>query len=193
MAVKKRVLKKKETPQFSIDWVDIDSISLWEDNPRMNDEASKKLASIIEDHGIKSPIVCWDKNRVIYKGNTTYKACKLLGYEKVPVVFHTFKSEVSAKAYGIADNKASEMAEWDEAVLYKMMNQKEFKKAELNTGFSDREVELLDFWPPSEEREQKAKVEGKTLSLRIVIEVTAENYQALKEELKNNSKVEKVR
>ena len=189
MATKKkspsRATKASQPTLFQIEWVDIDSIKLWEDNPRFNDEASEKLAGIIKDHGIKSPIVCWDKNRTIYKGNTTYKACKLLGMDKVPVVFHSFDSEVSAKAYGIADNKASEMAEWDEELLLNMMQTKEFKEADLTTGFTDREIELMDFWPPSEEQKETAKTQNKKLKFKIAFEVGADEYQEVKKALEN--------
>lgn len=182
--------KPKATPvkEFHVEWVDIDSIKLWEDNPRWNDDASTKLAKIIENHGIKSPIICWDKNRVIYKGNTTYKACKLLGYKKVPVVFHSFASETSAKAYGIADNKASEMASWDEELLHNMMSTKEFKTAGFETGFSDKEIELMDFWPPEEHRVAKAKKEGKQLCFNVRIQIPMDDYETVLKEIKKTVK-----
>lgn len=174
------IAKKKVAPvveQFEIEWVEIGSIRLWEDNPRMNDDASVKLAEIIEAHGIKSPIVCWSKNRVIYKGNTTFKACRLLGMDKVPVIFHDFPSEASAKAYGIADNKASEMAGWDDEVLTKIMGAKEFKNHGFVTGFSEKEIELMDFWPPEEERVEKAKKAGKAIMFNVKVQIPMDSYQ----------------
>jgi hypothetical protein len=144
---KKKVVRKKkqvaEQIQWDIQWVDIASIKLWGNNPRINEDAAKKLAPIIKAHGIKSPIVCWDKNRTVYKGNTTIKACKILGIEKVPVVFHDFASEVAAEAYGIADNKSGENSEWDENLLVSMMDTKEFKEAKLTTGFTKSEAKSL--------------------------------------------------
>ena len=185
MAVKKKKIVKKTTQkEFVVEWVEIDSVKLWEDNPRMNDDASEKLAEIIKDHGVKSPIVCWDKNRTIYKGNTTWKACKLLGMKKVPVVFHEFSSEVSAKAYGIADNKASELADWDEEIIFSMMTAQEFKDVDLETGFTDREVALLDFWPPEEEEVERAEVEGKELRFKVSIEVGTDQYTEVMELVK---------
>ena len=62
----------------SVKWVDIKSIKLWKGNPRKNEGAAKKLAPILKEHGIKSPLVVWKKDKTIYKGNTTYKAAKLL-------------------------------------------------------------------------------------------------------------------
>ena len=169
--------KKMKAPQFQVEWVDIASIKLWEDNPRYNDEAAEKLSLIIKDHGFKTPIVCWDKNRVIYKGNTTFKAAKILGFKKVPVIFHSFESELAAKAYGIADNKASELADWDEDVLVEMMKAPEFKKLNKNVGFTDTELKMLDFYPPDVESESKAKKKGEELTFKISLEVTQSDYE----------------
>lgn len=138
--------KKKpegKSEEFSVEMVDISTIFLWGGNPRMNDKASMDLAKIIKAHGVRSPIICWDKNRTIYKGNTTYKACRILGMKKVPVVFHSFPSEAAAKAYGIADNKASELAGWDDELLLKIMGAEEFKSANFETGFSESEQKIM--------------------------------------------------
>lgn len=191
--IKKKVLKKKilkkeskfEFQEFGVEWVAIDSVKLWEDNPRFNEDAAEKLAEIIKVHGIKSPIVCWDKNRTIYKGNTTYKACKLLKMDKVPVIFHSFESEIAAKAYGIADNKASEMAGWDDELLLRIMSTKEFKSSGLreSVGFEEREIELLDFWPPDQDRVKKAKKNGKDIFLKLNLSIPMDIYTEVREKV----------
>lgn len=192
---------------FKIKWVPINSVKLWEDNPRFNDEAAEKLALVIADNGFRSPIVCWSKNKVIYKGNTTYKAAKILekGLKikdkngkvvrtvtldkltggKMPVIFHHFKSEIAAKAYGIADNKASELSDWDEDVLVEMMKSPEFKKLKVNVGFSDTELKMLEFYPPDEETQGKGKAAGVDLSFKIVLEVPQVEYEVVLESLKH--------
>jgi len=171
--------------KFEVKWVPIGSLKLWDGNPRQNDDAAKDLAEVIRVHGIKSPLVVWDKNNVIYKGNTTFKALKILGFKEVPVVFHSFASEVAAQAYGIADNKASELAGWDNQLLVKMMNTKEFKASGLfaSTGFSSKEIELLDFWPPDANRVSKAKKEGKEIYFSISVKVQMDDFSALKREI----------
>lgn len=126
----------------NVKWVDIKSVKPWKDNPRKNDEAVEKLADLLAIHGIKSPLVAWEKNRVVYKGNTTLKAAKLLGLKKVPVAFVPFPSLSAAKAYGIADNKSSEFSEWDNEVLYGIMSAKGMKDKKV-TGFDTKEIDSL--------------------------------------------------
>ncbi len=137
--------------EFKVEWVDIDSVNLWESNPRKNATAVKKLASLIKEVGIRSPISVWRQNNIIYKGNTTWKACKLLGMEKIPVIFHDFTDEAEAVAYGIADNKASEYAEWDTDLLVESIKSlPKFLKTETHLGFEEKHIDFFDTFPPKQ-------------------------------------------
>jgi len=125
----------------SIAEVPINNVVLWKDNPRKNDAAVPKLADIIKTRGQVTPVVVWTKNMVAYKGNTTIKALKLLGYKMVKVLYADFPSETAAIAYGIADNKSSEWSEWDDEIL------KRFQQAEsvdlTTAGFTLKNVQML--------------------------------------------------
>lgn len=190
---------------FQVSWVTTKDVSNWEDNPRFNDEAAEKLAQIIAENGFRSPIVAWDKNNIIYKGNTTYKAALILEKKgvfvgkgnkkkkvtlesltggKIPVVFHHFESEIAAHAYAIADNKASELADWDEDLLVEMMKTPQFKKLNRNVGFSDQELKMLEFYPPDEDTKEKAKKAGTELTFKIVLEAGQDDYEELLEAIK---------
>lgn len=134
------------TPKFSIKETPIKEIKLWKENPRKNDEAVPKLMEIIKEHGVRSPIVAWSKNKTIYKGNTTYKACLKLGLKTVPVIFAEFKSEADAIAYAVADNKASEWAEWDDNVLVKLLTDRKMINLEnihSKLGYTQKEFTTL--------------------------------------------------
>ena len=87
-------------------------IKPYEKNPRKNDNAVKYVANSIKKFGFKSPIVI-DKNNVIVCGHTRYKAAKKLGLDKVPCIVADDLTEEQIKAYRLADNKVSELAEWD--------------------------------------------------------------------------------
>jgi hypothetical protein len=119
--------------------VPINSIKLWDKNPRKNDGAVKKLSEIIKHHGQVSSIIVWDKDMTIYKGNTTWKALKLLDKKECRIDLVSFPSEVSAIAYAIDDNKASEMSAWDEDVLLKLMQS---EKLDIKS-FSEKEIEIF--------------------------------------------------
>lgn len=122
--------------------VPIDSIKLWEGNPRYNDSAVPRLAKLFQINGVRSPVVAWSKNKVVYKGNTTLKALQALGSKFIPVLFQDFSSEAAAEAYGISDNKSSEFSEWDEDILLELMQSEEIKNSPA-TGFKESELSRM--------------------------------------------------
>ena len=90
----------------------IKDIKPYEKNPRKNDSAVDAVANSIKEFGFKVPVVI-DKDNVIVCGHTRYKAAKKLGIDKVPCVVADDLTEEQIKAYRLADNKVSELAEWD--------------------------------------------------------------------------------
>ena len=99
----------------------ISSVAPWKNNPRKNEHAVEPLAKIIKIHGQVSPIVVWEKDMTIYKGNTTWKAMKSLGLKEIRCLLVSFPSETAAAAYAIADNKSGEWSQWDDEILTKLM------------------------------------------------------------------------
>lgn len=127
--------------------VPLDSVKLWKNNPRKNDAAAKHLSKLIKEHGQRTPIVVWEKDNTIYKGNTTWKAMKLLGAKYIDVIFTQFKSKGEAVKYGLADNKSGEWSEWDDDILVKLFEAEEFKGVDLDaTGFTEQERNDLLPW-----------------------------------------------
>ena len=90
----------------------IGDIKPYEKNPRKNDSAVDAVANSIKEFGFKVPVVI-DKDNVIVCGHTRYKAAKKLGLKAVPCVVADDLTEEQIKAYRLADNKVSELAEWD--------------------------------------------------------------------------------
>lgn len=90
----------------------ITEIKPYEKNPRKNDNAVDAVANSIREFGFKSPVII-DKDNVIVCGHTRYKAAKKLGLDVVPCVVADDLTEEQIKAYRLADNKVSELAEWD--------------------------------------------------------------------------------
>lgn len=70
------------------------------------------MAASIKEFGFKVPIVV-DKNNVIIAGHTRLKAAQKLGLEEVPVIVADDLTEEQIKAFRLADNKVSELADWD--------------------------------------------------------------------------------
>lgn len=92
--------------------VNIELIKPYWRNPRNNDKAVEAVKQSITDYGMNQPLVL-DKENVIIAGHTRYKACLQLGMKKVPCVVLSDITQAKAKEYRIADNKTSELAEWD--------------------------------------------------------------------------------
>lgn len=85
-------------------------------NPRKNEAAVKYVKASIEKFGFKIPIII-DKNRVIVCGHTRLLAAKSLGMTEVPCIYADDLTDAQIKAFRLADNKVSEFAEWDDALL----------------------------------------------------------------------------
>lgn len=84
----------------------------YENNPRINDMAVEPVANSIKEFGFKVPIVA-TSDGVIIAGHTRYKAAKQLKMKTVPVIIADELTPEQVKAYRLADNKVSELAEWD--------------------------------------------------------------------------------
>ena len=117
----------------------ISDIKEYENNPRKNDQAVEAVASSIRSFGFKVPIII-DSNNVIIAGHTRLKASKKLGYTEVPCLIASDLTSEQVKAFRLADNKVSELAEWD---LDKLSEELSFIEMDMEQfGFEDLEQEL---------------------------------------------------
>jgi DNA modification methylase len=69
----------------------------------------------LERFGQQTPIVV-DSDGIIIKGNATVEAARALGWDSIEVV-RTELAGTEQRAYAIADNRSSELAEWDDPGL----------------------------------------------------------------------------
>jgi len=163
--------------------VPISSVKLWKKNPRANDEAAKKLATIIEEHGFRIPVVI-DSNGIIMAGNTRYKAAKLLGMKKIPAVKQEFVSEAQATAFALADNKASEWSTWDDDLLADLFGAKSFEGYKGRTGFSDAERRAITMEPDIDRINKIKSKESGIKGKMIVLVMDMAQRDEIKEMLK---------
>jgi len=98
--------------QMNIEYLPIEAIHPYENNPRRNEKAVDAVANSIREFGFKNPIIV-DSNNVIISGHTRRLAALKLGLDKVPVYRATDMTEAQVKAFRLADNRVSELAEWD--------------------------------------------------------------------------------
>lgn len=129
--------------EVAAEWVPIDELHVWKDNPRKNDGAPvKKVAESIHRFGFASPIIA-RRNGEIIAGHTRYKAAKQLKLDRVPVRYMDLEPD-AAHLLALADNRTAEEAEWDDAMLSAVLGQLESRGADLaSTGFDEKELERL--------------------------------------------------
>ena len=117
----------------------IDEIHPYEANPRINDDAVAAVANSIRQFGFRQPIVV-DADMTIVVGHTRWKAAQTLGLDKVPVHIAEDLSPEELRAYRLADNRTSELAEWEKALL----------KGEI-AALLDTDLDLTEFGFSSDE------------------------------------------
>ena len=93
--------------------VSVDKLIPYENNAKIHgDEQVKMIADSINEFGFISPCII-DKDYNIIAGHGRVLAAKLLGMESVPCLFVEGLTEAQRKAYILADNRLTEMGEWD--------------------------------------------------------------------------------
>jgi DNA modification methylase len=88
-------------------------------NPRSHSTKQiRQLARSIETFGFNVPLLI-DEDGGVIAGHGRLAACKRLGWTEVPCIRIEHLSEAQKRAYIIADNRLSENATWDDALLAK--------------------------------------------------------------------------
>ncbi|HIG0360410.1 TPA: DNA modification methylase [Clostridium sporogenes] len=141
---------------MEIEYLNIEKIKPYENNPRNNDAAVEKVAESIKEFGFKVPIIV-SKDNIIIAGHTRYKAAKKLEVKEVPVVIAEDLTTEQVKAFRIMDNKSSELATWNYEALLKEMEELKIEDYNLElTGFELNEIEgMMDEYNPKEVEEDQ--------------------------------------
>ena len=112
-------------------------------NPRKNAAAVATVAASLKEFGWRQPIVV-DEEMVILAGHTRLEAARQLGLATAPVHIARGLTPAQARAYRLMDNRASENAEWDEALLGLELGDLQGDGFDLAlTGFDDDELNRL--------------------------------------------------
>ncbi|NLB81562.1 MAG: ParB N-terminal domain-containing protein [Clostridiaceae bacterium] len=150
---------------MEIKMIDISKLKPYEKNPRHNDAGVDALAESIKQFGFKVPIVI-DENMVIVAGHTRLKAALKLKLKQIPCVIADNLSNNQIKAFRLADNKISEMSEWDYASLFDELDKLKVRDINMETfGFEDPNIN----WDRIEEISENNYEEPETDRLRSPI------------------------
>ena len=121
------------------EWVPIEALTPWRDNPRQNDQAVDAVADSIKRFGFASPIIARMDGEVI-AGHTRLKAAQALGLDRVPVRYMDL-DPADAKLLALADNRVGEIADWDDDRLSDILNELQADGVDLDgIGWSAEEL-----------------------------------------------------
>jgi DNA modification methylase len=126
---------------LAVEWISIDRLFENPANPRHNDAAVPHVAASLSRFGWRQPIVAKPSGEIV-AGHTRYKAAKTLGMDELPVV--RFEgSDLDATAYGIADNRTAEFAEWDQPALAGLLEELRSEDSLDGVGYTGPDIDAL--------------------------------------------------
>lgn len=136
----------------------IDSLQMYDNNPRNNEKAVEKVAKSIELYGFKVPMVI-DSHNVIICGHTRYKAMLMLGRggAEVPCVLANDLTDEQIKEFRLVDNKTSEYSDWDILALSEEL--KELERDMSDFDFQEAKIDWESVEDISEETYDEPKHE----------------------------------
>ena len=118
--------------------VDIDTLVEYPDNPRLGD--IEKIQESLLENGQYRPLTVNKNNNQILTGNHTWLAMKELGWEKCTVTYVDV-DENKAKKIVLVDNRLSAVADYDNELLSKMLQ--DMVEDLMGTGFEQKDVDEL--------------------------------------------------
>lgn len=126
----------------AIETVAIEKLKPWGKNPR-KEHAVEQIAKSMEAFGVLAPIIVQKGTYRILAGHGRLQAMRKLGVLETPVVVADLTDEQAA-AYTVADNKLTELAEWDLPALAEILKDLEAQKFDVKlTGFDDTDLRQL--------------------------------------------------
>lgn len=113
------------------------------------------LVKSINEFGFVNPILI-DEDKNVIAGHGRIEAAKICGFKELPAVIIEGLNDIQRRAYILADNRLSELAEWDnKLVAEELQGLHEMNFDTEVTGFSYEDIDFsfLD--------QEKAKIETK--------------------------------
>src|SRR4051812_34052111 len=112
----KRAAKSAKDQPPAAEWVALEALKLWADNPRDNDgEPVERVMRSIKRFGFGAPILARKADGEIIAGHARYKAAIVMGLERVPVRYLDL-SKREAHLLALADNRIAELTQWSESL-----------------------------------------------------------------------------
>ena len=131
------------TNENAAEWVELERLHGWDKNPKKHPDAQMRdLMKSIKRFGWGAVILARPNGEII-AGHGRMEAAKRLGMAKVPVRFLDL-DPAEAHLLALADNKLTEVGEWDDAMLREILASAKGDGADLDgLGWSDEELLAL--------------------------------------------------
>jgi len=151
-------MSKKE---IDYPFIEIDELKPYENNARLHpQEQIDKITNSIKEFGFITPVII-DENNTILVGHGRTLGAKQAGLTQVPYRRITNLTDEQKRAYILADNKLSDIAEWDEELL--KMELESITLDMTDFGFEDFEINIdEDITEIEEDKIPEPPVEPKT-------------------------------
>ena len=154
--------------------VDIDSVEAHPKNVRQGDIGA--ISESLKAHGQYRPIVVDRRTNRILAGNHTWKAAKALGWQQINAGFIETKDDDEALRILLADNKANDLATYNEPELIELLKQlADTDEGLLGTLFDGQE---LDDLISDDQQDQTGDQLLFAEKYEVVIECKDENQQS---------------
>jgi hypothetical protein len=120
--------------------VPIDDVQPHPGNPRRG--ALDEIANSLSEFGQLRPILLDAADgKTIVAGNHTWRAAKDLGWSHVAAIPNDFASPEEASAYLLADNRLSDLGEYERAELVELLTEVEASSAWKGTGYTQDDLD----------------------------------------------------
>jgi len=135
-------MARHDVSEPAAEWVSVDALTAWKDNPRRNENAIPEVMASIRRFGFASPIIARREDGEVIAGHTRLEAARRLGLDRVPVRYMDL-DPVDAHLLALADNKVGEIAEWDTEALAGILRDLDVGEATEGLGFGEDELRDL--------------------------------------------------
>jgi ParB-like chromosome segregation protein Spo0J len=161
----------KERNDMNVIKVEISKLAADPNNARKHsDKNLKAIKGSLAKFKQQKPIVIDSKN-VVIAGNGTLEAAKQLGWTHINAVV-TELDELGKMAFALADNKTSELAEWDDDILKEQLDWLDKQDFDIgDIGFCDFSLDDKDFDPGTEDDQGKLDEKQKKICPHCGLEI----------------------
>lgn len=160
--------KSKSKKEWQVSWKDVNDLTPYAKNARINDKTVPYLVNSIKRFGFKVPLVI-DKKGVVVCGHTRLKAALECGMSRVPCVLADDLTEAEIKAFRLADNKIQEMSSWDDDLLDQELVELKDAGIEMDDlGFGDMGADW-DKLDDIEDEQEAPKLKGAANTIVVTV------------------------